>query len=61
MSLAGFPIALARAQRILRARALWFFLSLCSATTVAAQQQSGAAPPIRALYVTGGGFHDFTA
>ena len=61
MSLAGFPISLARARRVPRARALGLLLGLCMATTVAAQQTSGAAPPIRALYVTGGGFHDFTA
>jgi type 1 glutamine amidotransferase len=46
-----------RACRTPRARVL-LLLCLCAiATPVAAQQ----APPIRALYVTGGGFHDFEA
>ena len=36
--------------------------SLCViATTAVAQPTPSAARPIRALYITGGGFHDFTA
>jgi uncharacterized protein len=61
MPLAGPRIPRIRAHRLPRASALCLLLALCSATTVAAQQTSGAARPIRALYVTGGGFHDFVA
>ena len=47
-----------RAAGTPRARALLLLLCLCaSATSVVAQE----ARPIRALYVTGGGFHDFVA
>ena len=34
------------------------FLLLCAVAAPATAQQ---APPIRALYITGGGFHDFKA
>jgi len=45
-----------------RARTLLLLLGLCAvATSSAAQQTPAAQRPIRALYVTGGGFHDFTA
>ena len=40
---------------------LLLLLALCIATPIAAQQATGSARPIRALYVTGGGFHDFVA
>src|SRR5688572_32166100 len=47
-----------RAERLSRARASLLLVALCAtATPVAAQE----ARPIRALYVTGGGFHDFVA
>jgi hypothetical protein len=45
-------------QYALSHRALFLLICLCVAATPAAAQQ---ARPIRALYVTGGGFHDFTA
>ena len=41
-----------------RARVLLALSCLCATAAPAAAQQ---APPIRALYITGGGFHDFTA
>ncbi|CAN5894615.1 ThuA domain-containing protein [soil metagenome] len=47
-----------RAGTTLRARALLTLACLCATAAPAAGQQ---APPIRALYITGGGFHDFTA
>jgi hypothetical protein len=59
MSLAGLPISSARARRVPRPICLLVALSI--ATPVAAQQAQRAAPPIRALYITGGGFHDFKA
>ena len=40
-----------------RATSLLLLACLCATTPLVAQQ----AKPIRALYVTGGGFHDFTA
>ncbi|HEU4719938.1 MAG TPA: ThuA domain-containing protein [Gemmatimonadaceae bacterium] len=47
-----------RGRSAARTRVLLLIASLCAtATSVAAQQ----ARPIRALYVTGGGFHDFVA
>jgi hypothetical protein len=54
MSPAGSSAQVARKYQ--RA-ALSFLLCLGAATPLAAQQ----APPIRALYITGGGFHDFKA
>jgi uncharacterized protein len=42
-----------------RARAVLLLLCLCVLTTTAAAAQDTR--PIRALYVTGGGFHDFVA
>jgi type 1 glutamine amidotransferase len=43
--------------------AMWAFLFAISLASIAADQSTGArpAPPIKALYVTGGGFHDFVA
>jgi type 1 glutamine amidotransferase len=40
---------------------LFVLVCLCAVATPAAAQTPTAARPIRALYVTGGGFHDFTA
>src|SRR5688500_1751474 len=57
MSLPGHS-TLSRLGSELRARGLALLL-LCVAAPAAAQQT--ASPPIRALYVTGGGFHDFVA
>ena len=51
-----------RATTTLRVCALLVLVCLCAlAIPAAAQQASSAERPIRALYVTGGGFHDFTA
>src|SRR5215218_9944787 len=62
MSQPGNTIALRRAGMIARTRALFMLLCLCAIAAPAAAQQAGsAARPIRALYVTGGGFHDFVA
>ena len=47
-------------RRLQRAAALFILAILCNVTPIAAQQAVAAAP-IRALYVTGGGFHDFVA
>ena len=49
----------AHARACRRGRTLFLLLALCIATPIAAQQATGSAPPIRALYITGGGFHDF--
>jgi uncharacterized protein len=58
MSLHGCPTSPAGARLV--SRALLLVSSLFAALSAGAQQPSGAAP-IRALYVTGGGFHDFKA
>src|SRR5678815_4863548 len=55
MSLSGFRFSPARG---LQHVALLSFALLCAVGISAAAQQS---PPIRALCVTGGGFHDFKA
>ena len=61
MSLLGFSTSSARTHAHQLVRALSGVLALCIATPIAAQQATGSTPPIRALYVTGGGFHDFVA
>ena len=51
-----------RAATTLRICALLVLVCLCAlAIPAAAQQAPSAERPIRALYITGGGFHDFTA
>ncbi|MEO6527490.1 MAG: ThuA domain-containing protein [Gemmatimonadaceae bacterium] len=47
-----------RADRSPRGRALLMLVCLCATASPVAAQQTR---PIRALYVTGGGFHDFVA
>jgi type 1 glutamine amidotransferase len=64
MSGLGLSIDARRVSRSSLARVLFLLLSLAGTSANAVAQQSpaaGAARPIRALYVTGGGFHDFVA
>ena len=59
MSFLGCPTPSARVHRLARVFGL-VLVPLGVATPIAAQQAPAGAP-IRALYVTGGGFHDFVA
>ena len=59
MSLAALSSSSARTRYT--PRVLSLLLAVCAATTAPAQQAARSAPPIRALYITGGGFHDFQA
>jgi uncharacterized protein len=60
MSLGCLSISPARARR-LRHAALTIIVASGATTPAVAQQKPATAPPIRALYITGGGFHDFKA
>jgi type 1 glutamine amidotransferase len=57
----GFPTSPAGARHVQRASLLFLLSILCLARPIVAQEAAGSARPIRALYVTGGGFHDFVA
>jgi type 1 glutamine amidotransferase len=61
MSLLGHSSDVRHPRRASRARLLLLLVLAAVAAPATSSAQSVAAKPIRALYVTGGGFHDFEA